>query len=355
MQKFSFYVIVMAALFFTACNSDSAFLKSKQGLEYKIISNGRGKIIKPGEYMQIHVSQFYATGKSDSMLSDTRNTSGPIMEKIDSASMPPAYYEILSQLRKDDSLIIRMTTDSAFAKAPGGMPPFFKKGHYLTTRVKVVNILADSDAADSARLAERKLAIARDSIMSAEMKIKDDKTIKDYLAKNKINTTRTAEGTYVEIIQPGTGPNIDTTVSVSVNYTGRTINGKMFDSNTDPSKNHAEPLLVNLTSERDRALGTPVIKGWADGFKLLNKGAKARLYIPSPLGYGTHAVSDDLPANSILIFDVEILDILTKDQAKAAFKEKMDSIKLKQKAYTDSIKKINQVKTDSSKKAKTGK
>jgi FKBP-type peptidyl-prolyl cis-trans isomerase len=51
-----------------------------------------------------------------------------------------------------------------------------------------------------------------------------------------------------------------------------------------------------------------VIKGWDEGIALLNKGAKAVLYIPSQMAYGEQSPSPKIPANSILIFDVELVD-----------------------------------------------
>ena len=52
-----------------------------------------------------------------------------------------------------------------------------------------------------------------------------------------------------------------------------------------------------------------VIKGWDEGIALLNEGSKARLYIPSPLGYGSRDRSPIIRANSILVFDVELVEV----------------------------------------------
>ncbi len=343
MRKIS-YVVLSAVLLFSACKNES-FKKGKDGLEYKLISIGNASKIKNGEFMQIHVGQYYATGKTDSLLSDTRTSNGPLIEKMDSTSIPASYYEILSQLKKDDSLVMRILTDSAFAKSPESMPPFLKKGHFLITTIKVLNVFANDAEADSARRAEMRAAQKRDSIKSIETLAKEDKTLQDYFTKNNIKAVKAPGGTYVEIITPGTGNNIDTTVVVTTNYTGKTMDGKMFDSNTDPSKGHVEPFNVNMTS--DRALGTTVIKGWTDGLTLLNKGAKAKFYIPSALAYGPRE-SPEIPANSILIFDIEVLDVLTKEQAKIVVKEQLEKNKLRQKAYMDSISKLNSQKMDTS-------
>ena len=137
MKKISF-VAALSVLALTACKE--SFKKGDNGLEYKIISSGKGELIGYGHFMQIHVAQYYNNGKSDSLLSDSRTSpQGSMVEILDSLSTPPQYFKILRQLKKGDSLVIRQLTDSAFRTNPESMPPFFKKGHYLITTVKMEN------------------------------------------------------------------------------------------------------------------------------------------------------------------------------------------------------------------------
>jgi FKBP-type peptidyl-prolyl cis-trans isomerase 2 len=120
----------------------------------------------------------------------------------------------------------------------------------------------------------------------------------------------------VQTTVAGTGPVLDSNVFVKIMYTGKTLDGKMFDSNVDPSKGHTDPLLVNLTN--DMSLGGGVIPGMGDALRTMQKGTKATMFIPSGLGYGARGAGADIPANANLMFDVEVLEILTKAQAKAA-------------------------------------
>lgn len=335
MRKISSFML-LAVILFSACNTP-AFKKGKDGLEYKIITTGSGAKIQYGNYMQLNFATYYNNGTKDSLLNDSRNQGAPIIEALDSISTPAAYFEILRQLRNGDSAVIRILTDSAFKKAPEQMPPFFKKGHYILTTVKIVNVFTKKEEADNARtkgIAEMKV---KDSIAGIAQMATDDKLITDYLAKNNIKAVKSPMGTYVEIIQPGTGANIDTSMVVKVNYTGKTMDGHVFDSNTDPSKGHLEPLVANLTD--DPSLGNKVITGMKDGFSLLNKGAKAKLYIPSGIAYGKQAAGADIPANSILVFDIEILDVLNKEQAKSEAEAQMKKMQEMQKHYMDSIQK----------------
>jgi FKBP-type peptidyl-prolyl cis-trans isomerase FkpA len=83
---------------------------------------------------------------------------------------------------------------------------------------------------------------------------------------------------------------------------------KKFDSNEDPAFQHVQPFTFNLGTGQ-------VIPGWDEGIALLNKGAKAKLLIPSPLAYGDRGMPgspanpEGIPANSVLIFDVEVKNI----------------------------------------------
>src|SRR5690606_24122949 len=128
----------------------------------------------------------------------------------------------------------------------------------------------------------------------------DDKLITEHLAKNKIKATKTESGIYYNITKEGTGPQAEAGKKVSVNYTGMLLNGEKFNSNVDPQFQHVQPFEFVLGAGN-------VIKGWDEGIALLKKGGKATLYIPSTLAYGANSPSPKIPANSVLVFDVELV------------------------------------------------
>lgn len=86
-----------------------------------------------------------------------------------------------------------------------------------------------------------------------------------------------------------------------MNYTGRLTDGTVFDSNVDPKFNHVEPFKFTLGAGQ-------VIKGWDEGLVGMKVGEKKTLTIPPEKGYGSRAVGA-IPANSTLIFDVELVGI----------------------------------------------
>jgi FKBP-type peptidyl-prolyl cis-trans isomerase len=327
-------LLAIAAILFSSCGQD--FKKGEKGLEYKITATGSGEKLKVGNYMQMHVCQIISDGKKDTIINDTRKNGAPIIEPFDSTSIPPEYYKIIAQLKKGDSLTIRLLVDSMYKDNPGATPPFMKKGNYFLTTVKLIDVFSNQAQMVAARNKDIKIKMDKDSIENVQILAKEDKVLQAYFKKNNITgLQKTMLGTYVQIIQPGTGAMIDTSVVVETKYTGSLLNGKKFDSNTDSSFKHTEPFKVNMTN--DYALGGPVIKGWTDGLKLLNKGAKAKFYVPSVLGYGKQAMRDLIPENSILMFDIEVVNIITKEEAKAITEKNNKSKKDIEKKFYDSL------------------
>jgi FKBP-type peptidyl-prolyl cis-trans isomerase FkpA len=314
MRKISL-LLLLAVVAFSACKQN--YKKGEQGMDYMIIASGKGDLLKTGEFMEVHFSStLNGVGRKDSLLTNTRDNGAPQMMPFDSAKMPPAYFKIFKQMRAGDSLSTKTLVDSMFKDGQNGqMPPFMKKGNYIITNIKIVKVYKTQEEAEKGAAASR---IEAEKFMKAKGEVlakEDDKTLAAFIAKNNAKATKTANGVYVEINTAGKGPMLDSNVLVKVNYTGKNLDGKMFDSNTDPSKGHVEPLLVNLTN--DQSLPGGVIPGMSEGLKMMQKGSKGKLYIPSGLGYGARGAGADIAPNANLIFEIEVLEIVTKEQAKA--------------------------------------
>lgn len=322
MKQF-FYLPVFCALILAACTEP--FKKVKTGLEYKIISDGKGKAIVYGNFMQIHLKAQYKDGKKDTVLTNTRDFM-PIIQLFDSVSNPKEFYTILKQLRVGDSLVLKSLVDSTFASSPQGLPPFMKKGGYLYRYVKVINIFENKDQADSAYQAEmalskpkiykkQKESIEKDLALNKAQLDTDAKKIEEYLKKNNITATKTSWGTYIAIHEEGTGEKINNSNVAVVNYTGKTLDSAIvFDSNIDPKFGHAQPYEVYVSQ-----LGS-VIFGWSDALVQLKKGSKATIYIPSSLAYGKTG-NGKIKPNENLIFDIEVINVVTEEEQMAKMKQ----------------------------------
>ena len=122
--------------------------------------------------------------------------------------------------------------------------------------------------------------------------------VQAYLTTNGITATQHPSGFFYKITVAGTGQPIANLCSVvSVNYAGRLTNGTVFDPSTPGA----------TTSQGRFTLGG-VIVGWQKGLPLIKAGGKITLYIPPSLGYGS-SPAGSIPANSILIFDIELVSV----------------------------------------------
>jgi FKBP-type peptidyl-prolyl cis-trans isomerase len=189
------------------------------------------------------------------------------------------------------------------------MQPWLRKGNKITITMAVLSIKSDADHTkdmDKKRtemMEKQKQAMAERKEREAKQLPIDDKTLQDYFTKNHIKPTKTASGLYYTMQKPGSGAAIAAGEVVSMKYTGKTLEGKAFDSNVDTSIGHhgTEPLTFPVGQHQ-------MIPGVDEGVGLMKKGAKATLYLPSPLGYGEQA-PPNIGANAILVFDIEVTDV----------------------------------------------
>lgn len=122
---------------------------------------------------------------------------------------------------------------------------------------------------------------------------------KSYLETNgkRPEIVTTSTGLQYEVITEGKGPKPAATDRVKVHYTGRLIDGTVFDSSVE----RGEPATFGVTQ---------VIPGWVEALQLMTEGSKWRLHIPSELAYGPQGAGGVIGPNSTLIFDVELLEVI---------------------------------------------
>ncbi|MEY4778283.1 MAG: hypothetical protein RIS13_1031 [Bacteroidota bacterium] len=120
-----------------------------------------------------------------------------------------------------------------------------------------------------------------------------------FLAENakKPGVKQTATGLQYEVITEGTGPKPADTSVVKVHYEGFLLNGKPFDS----SRERGEPTQFPLNQ---------VIRGWTEGVQLMGIGSKYKFYIPYQLAYGEQGSGEMIPGGALLVFEVELIDIV---------------------------------------------
>lgn len=122
---------------------------------------------------------------------------------------------------------------------------------------------------------------------------------KEFLDANKARegVKVTASGLQYRVIAEGTGAKPTAKDKVKVHYTGKLIDGNVFDS----SVQRGEPAVFGVTQ---------VIPGWVEGLQLMNVGSKYEFVIPSELAYGERGAGNAIPPSAVLVFEVELLAIV---------------------------------------------
>ncbi|GAB2600141.1 FKBP-type peptidyl-prolyl cis-trans isomerase [Spirosoma areae] len=115
--------------------------------------------------------------------------------------------------------------------------------------------------------------------------------------KAKAGVVTTASGLQYSVEKEGAGAKPTATDRVKVHYTGKLLDGKVFDSSVE----RGQPAEFGVSD---------VIKGWTEALQLMPVGSKWKLYIPSDLAYGDRSMGTDIKPGSTLVFDVELLDIV---------------------------------------------
>ncbi|MFV3415381.1 FKBP-type peptidyl-prolyl cis-trans isomerase [Pseudomonas nitroreducens] len=130
---------------------------------------------------------------------------------------------------------------------------------------------------------------------------------KKFLEENgkREGVVTTKSGLQYEVVKKADGPQPKASDVVTVHYEGKLVDGTVFDSS------------IQRGSPIDLPVGG-VIPGWVEALQLMHVGEKIKLFIPSELAYGAQSPSPTIPANSVLVFDLELLAIKDPNQPDAA-------------------------------------
>jgi FKBP-type peptidyl-prolyl cis-trans isomerase len=227
--------------------------------------------------------------------------------------------QMIRMLTKGDSVTCAITAEDLFknyAKSP--LPIGLDPARIINYNISISEVMnKDQFDAYRTRINEvyAKKMEADEAVHAAEQLAKDLKIIDEYLASKSIKAITLANGIRYVITQEGTGPKADSGQVAMVNYTGYLLDGTHFDTSIksiaqekglyDPVREASypyAPMEVTVGS-------TPVIKGWHEALKQMSVGMKATFYIPSTLAYGSQSRSEVIGADTILVFDMELVDL----------------------------------------------
>lgn len=295
------YIIIIftAAAGLYSCGSASKMTISKApykrttgGISYKILKDSVGKRYSSvGDYVIYHTIIQY----EDSILINSYtqtighfSTGLPYEVEIKEPSYNGDLLEILTMMTPGDSGIFIIPTDTLL-NSRNDIYKWLEPGKEIRYSLKLEEILSSEEM------------LTRWVSRAPTQKQKDDILLKHYFLSHNVNPILDSSGLYYTVTHTTAAPALLAGQRVSVNYSGRLIDGTLFDSNTDSTFNHVEPFTFELGKGQ-------VIKGWDIGVSKMNLGEKATFYIPSRLAYGSRSPIPEIPPHSILIFNVAIID-----------------------------------------------
>ncbi|WKN45076.1 FKBP-type peptidyl-prolyl cis-trans isomerase [Tunicatimonas pelagia] len=289
------YVGISLLLGFSACSQtgEADYETTSSGLKIKYLSEGEGTVADSGDFILMYMKYF----KDDSLLFPPAGMTDPIPVQFVSDTANQVF-EAFGTLKKGDSTHFQVSAEELFVNTfQAQIPPGIEPEMPITFQIGVEDVMSPEDF--QAYQMEQMRKQQEDMLaQQAEQFSADSLTISEYLAENSIDAQTTESGLRYVIKEEGSGVQPSAGDSVFVHYVLKLIDGTEIQSSYDsPNGPFGFPL-------GQRA----VIPGWDEGVALLNEGTKATLYIPSPLAYGPQD-NGLIAANSILIFDVELVDV----------------------------------------------
>jgi len=257
-------------LFFTACGDKrlKGYEKTDTGFYYKYVTqNPEGKQAQIGNYVYLTVSY-----------SSTNDSLHPIENQEIAFFLPEPSFkgdivEAYAMLKEGEEADFIFIADSFFR---GEKPDFLIPGDLIYVKVKT-----------------RKLKTLE------EFEQEEEEAISEYIKANEITVEPTASGLYFMETLSGKGAKVESGKRISVHYTGKFLDGTVFDSSIQ--RGQPLPFVVGVDG---------MIPGFVEGVLLMNQGGKATFLLPSEIAYG---MVDDprspIPPFSPLLFEVEIISV----------------------------------------------
>ncbi|MGQ0829095.1 MAG: FKBP-type peptidyl-prolyl cis-trans isomerase [Bacteroidota bacterium] len=298
---------IVAILAITACKNSPypGYEQSESGLYSKFYKQDE-KGVKPVEGDVVRIS-LMVKNSTDSVLTDSKdpkfNQPGktyyefPLMKSEFNGSLE----EALLTMSVGDSASFLISIDSMYKSKEA--PAFLKKGTMLTYEVALQKITAKAEVEK-----EQQKKMEEQKVMMELRKNEEPKLLAKYLEDNKITTKPNESGLYYIEKVKGKGPKPTAGSLVKVNYTGRLLDGTVFDTSDEATAKAAGVFDERRPYEPiDFAVGQgQVIPGWDEGLMLMSAGTKAQFILPSAIAYGERGQGPIAPF-SPLVFDVELI------------------------------------------------
>lgn len=297
-------IMLAAATLLTACNNSDlkGFKKTDTGLHYKFEKmNKNGEQPKVGDVLVGELTFKFDT------VEIYNNVGKPnrILMVYENGAFPGDINEGLLMMHVGDKAVFAVDADSvAKYMGPNQMPPYYKEG----TGMKLYYEIDLQDIVTKEELAEEQANFIEEM---QQRQAAEPEAIAKYIKDNNITAKPNADGLYKIVRKAGKGAKVAAGKKVAINYTGRLLDGTMFDSSVEKDAIDGGIYNAQRTYEPlSYVVGQmQLIKGWEDGIMGEAQGTQLTLVIPSALGYGSRGAGNEIPAFSPLVFDIEIVSV----------------------------------------------
>ncbi len=293
MKHLSRMIVVMIAIMVYGCGltNDIDFKETDDGLQYAFhVQTGKEKP-ELGDILSMEMIYHV----NDSVMFNSHEQGMPMYLKLMEPMYPGDIYDGLAMMSLGDSASFRLDAEKFFmlTAAMPEIPAFIQPGDPITFHISLLKIMDDDAfAEEQQRIMQQQM---EEDMLRAEQ---EEGLMLDYLEEEGITVEPTPSGLYYIEKEKGDGTAAESGKMVKVHYEGRLLDGTVFDS----SYERGEPIEFIVGHGQ-------VIPGWDEGIGMMNVGGKARLVIPSYLGYGERGAGAMIPAFSTLVFDVELVDV----------------------------------------------
>lgn len=284
-MKKSLLSIILFSCFSVVLFAQKGIETTPSGLKYKIFNKkSNPQKIVMGDVVTLGV---IVRNSKDSIIDNTYNKPRPLRFQLQQIPFKGSMEEGLLLLAEGDSAILYVKADSLYNSIKGQKKPNYIASNSLvsfTVKVKKVQSLADFKKEKQSHYIAQKEA--------------DDKLIREYLTKNYLSAQKSNSGLYKITQKEGTGKTPDSTNLVQVNYVAKILNSeKPFEVSME---NNPYGFKIGLNIW---------LKGLEEGLFQMKKGEKSTFILPSHLAYGEKGLHNTIAPNSVLVFDIELVNI----------------------------------------------
>jgi FKBP-type peptidyl-prolyl cis-trans isomerase len=286
MRSLVFKIFVMAVILtgMISCDEKIPWETHESGLQYRFIKRSElGSAVKKNDVLVLKMKY---TTEQDSVLFDTKEIAGPFkMQFTEPSHAGGSVEDAFSLMHVGDSIEFKVNAKNFYEKTrhtelPQGIAPVSDILFYVSLKgVQSIDQIKEERRALHSRNAEE-----------------EQKLLNNYLEITNVQVEPTMSGLYYIELKEGKGRQATPGKKVTVHYTGKFVDGKIFDS----SFKRNEPFTFTLGAKE-------VIDGWEEGIAKMKVGGKARLIIPSMLAYADKG-KGPVPPYSTLVFEIELLE-----------------------------------------------